>query len=923
MSFNSPLSKKIESLTKTVAQSSELIKKETGYLEGRLYTFSSKKMKMPKWAEEHILATQELQSAIYEAEKGGESISKHTFQTLEIAKEIVKKLANMVETSEFINLTLSREPNLSPESLLKEVTTQIRREEFEWHLNLGLIMDVYKHTSDQLLKKKLSFLALQYLAKAAPLEREQSLDVSVGFFTDRTYHREHGTFEKYFEPIFVKKKIIPLEYHDMVLIDNKECQELFPLMYSVINLTDIDEKSNNWVDNIYESTSSYFSSGDFNKFLEPALLFDFTEEIGDLLIQSEKNDNKSAFENKIQELENKIDQSIDRAANSIQKNFPNLTLSVEEIKAIIRANISCISRHDIDGVGVIKFLPIFNKQEYYDAIKMNRKIAGSKIGDVLNCRNHMMDLFLNRTGIRLGAVRSRTALFDHYSLEDFLEKERNFGLKAIQTVEYAPLGKNIVYFPKKDSILELKLFERFERNFENYSDLLEIEPSMAVLGRATTEILKGLINELSEKTWKELNESPDTRLLIQTALFRLSQHLAHAAHAIPAFDSSPNAKIAFVRSIELMHAEITTLLSLFSPFTESEFEPIYQLHLTHIPAKLRQFLKIGLGKTAMNTFAGINAAITRTTYPEQPHRVIDKNTYFEEVQVIGYQKTTEEALKDTKSKKVDLYVSEFNHNINIDPQHHHYTPTDIIGEVEKLIAQKPLTKYLTVAIDLTIDFTNSSKVEELLNHFENEILDGKINFIFFKSGLKFDMLGMDSYYGAPFYLINNGDKQWNEMNKMIKNPLYKTDLLSVQWFCLANKYAFQEMEDYRKVIFHNTRAILNQLPDPLNPKNKGSVQVSTSDPKMDTCFLDIKTPGRGLNALNLEERLINKFEKYGSILHARSSFGFTHTNYTVIMSSEGFPTNLRINPGLDPLDVKIINEFLDDIAKEVHTQKLS
>ena len=39
----------------------------------------------------------------------------------------------------------------------------------EWHLNLGLLMNVYNNTQDPSIKKKIEFLAFNYLAKAAPV----------------------------------------------------------------------------------------------------------------------------------------------------------------------------------------------------------------------------------------------------------------------------------------------------------------------------------------------------------------------------------------------------------------------------------------------------------------------------------------------------------------------------------------------------------------------------------------------------------------------------------------------------------------------------------------------------------------------------------------------------------------------------------
>lgn len=66
-------------------------------------------------------------------------------------------------------------------------------------------------------------------------------------------------------------------------------------------------------------------------------------------------------------------------------------------------------------------------------------------------------------------------------------------------------------------------------------------------------------------------------------------------------------------------------------------------------------------------------------------------------------------------------------------------------------------KPLTLALDSTIDFINSSKSAALFEEFKQEIETGKLNIICYRSGLKFDLFGMDNYCGAPFFMIHNRD----------------------------------------------------------------------------------------------------------------------------------------------------------------------
>jgi hypothetical protein len=93
--------------------------------------------------------------------------------------------------------------------------------------------------------------------------------------------------------------------------------------------------------------------------------------------------------------------------------------------------------------------------------------------------------------------------------------------------------------------------------------------------------------------------------------------------------------------------------------------------------------------------------------------------------------------------------------LNLRTNHTRYAQRDIINDVKQLLGNKPDTKHLTI----TIDYINSPKVYELLQTFEKEILEGRLNFVLFRSGQKFDMLGVDNYYGAPYYIINNNGAQ--------------------------------------------------------------------------------------------------------------------------------------------------------------------
>lgn len=123
-------------------------------------------------------------------------------------------------------------------------------------------------------------------------------------------------------------------------------------------------------------------------------------------------------------------------------------------------------------------------------------------------------------------------------------------------------------------------------------------------------------------------------------------------------------------------------------------------------------------------------------------------------------------------------------------------------DIKRLLAEKPLTERLTVALDVTIDEVNSPHIQELLEEYCNDIKDGKLNFVFFESGQKFDMLGVDHFYGGVFWMVNNGGEQWRAFDKLKTSPAHETDPFTNQWFCLSNQCAAAQLDAYRTQIFN-------------------------------------------------------------------------------------------------------------------------
>jgi len=213
---------------------------------------------------------------------------------------------------------------------------------------------------------------------------------------------------------------------------------------------------------------------------------------------------------------------------------------------------------------------------------------------------------------------------------------------------------------------------------------------------------------------------------------------------------------------------------------------------------------------------------------------------------------------------------------------------------------------LIVAIDCTLDFINSRRVAAFLQEFQHEIASGLLNVISFRSGLKFDLFGMDNYCGAPLYMIHNCDPKWDSFASLFTDPVLQADRLSLNWFCLAYKYSGSELESYRKQTFDNTRALLDRIPPRLF-QNDVHYRVVPMLSDVDPAYIDIRVTGpqHQFKAANLVGgTLFVECMRGGHPLFFRPSLGFYHPNYTMLFSKE--ISTIRLTLGIDPGQVDLL-----------------
>lgn len=931
---------------KTISILTKKYFQETENLENLMIALIKKNKKIPAEFVKSLKKNEELVASLSQRILQApeiEGVAAETFiKKMHHANGIARALTEKMDYSHFLK-TVSSIDNLDKHGLLIG-GDEISKETFQWHLNLGLLMNEYQATKDPEHKKLLGFLAANYLAKASPinletLEKSFGLEkkniesfrdlFQIGLFTrPGTYHRSSSQFADILIGSIRKTMAQESTLGTLFLTDTTKITDLFPLSYTVINTSKDDSKMGA---EMRQAINEHFALSRNQKvdgyqfLMTKPFLMDFSNVLEKYIVTNQDNKKEKEFLIQLKNIKLKLEVVVEAALEAVKKSNPDLCKTPddeEKLKVFIKANISCVSRTQWENIGILHLLPVFNTFRDFDLPEKVDSFLGVQSTDHLELNRMLFDQygklsvtkisqFVNQTGIRMGAVSARQHVFDFLTIEDLVRSIRDYNGSPHKIVQYGVQGdREKVLFNKPTDILKTSLFQRFT-TFAESKRLFKQQPEIAILGRSTLDLVKGLLSEIDEKKWKKLNDNVNVRVLLQTSLFKLMQHLAQAENNNQNFAK-------FTQAIELAHAEIATLLTLIAPFSEQDFSDIYRKQLTFIPKEFQDNLRIGIANSGMNAFAGINTCVLKGN--GKLERVFGEGVYYEEVAFIGKKRDVSNILKQEKIEAIDLYVGEFNHNINVSQKHFHYTAGDIEGDIEKLLQTKTKTKHLTVAVDSTIDFVQSSKAESLLKRFHKEIEEGKLNVVFFRSGQKFDMFGMDNYYGAPFYIVNNGDKQWDSFNMMLDEDVFKTDPLSVQWFCLVNKYAPEALEQYQERIIENTRTILEHVPESLKPSEyeAGTIQVSTVDSKMDPTFIDIKILDDNPEdrADKIVKMFFKKFVDSDSKAHARNSFGFYHPNIDVIPDPEdGCYRNIRINPGLDPKDNDKIIALLKDVAK--------
>lgn len=917
-------------------ESSREVSQNLSKFRGRSFKWirSNRKKKMENLVARHIEMHKELQKTVHELEAKGKTsqVPLPVISALNESKEVIRQLSTQVGYSTFLKAVLPEPeivqpkenfiPYSDPNKLLTPInpdTSQSRSNMKEWELNFGLLHSAYQRTNNEETKSTIRFLMTNYLQKAAYLNSFTGIDVpkedgeryrnmlQLGQMTKGgMYHRTANTMAPTMSALNLEEKVGATieKAGGLVATDTIDIQELYSVSFvPILDISNAESASNTLVEN-FEAHLDKFPGEN----MEFPFLMDITAQIGQSLITDDDPEKIEEYLSKQLAAKTQINEIIQIAAEKLKKKYPDNDEIQKKAHDFIKTNTGVVSRAQVTKhVGVINlYVRMFDDSDFESK---SSKISQSPYVLRNKFIKDKIKLWAVYSAVCVGAVNFRQA-----SAESFSDPTDLAILGQGRAVNYNVPGKtDVTIYEKPSSLLESNVFTMLTKMTENKKE--GDSEGKVVMVNATVQMMRTLLNSISEENWSSKQEDPVIKELTQTALLRTSQHLAAA------INSSGNFR-QFIQAIDRTHSELTTLLALYHPFDINSFDTSYREFIQPLFPESMEPTQVGVARSAMNVFAGVNAAVIKGN--PNPVRICGEHSYYEESILVGGNQTLEKALADPKIEKIDMYVAEFYHNIDIDPNHTNYQKGTVIQDIKRIFAEKPKTDSLTIALDATIDLTKSEDVKELLEEFKKEIKDGKLNIVAFRSGQKFDMIGLDNYFGSTFYIVNNGDDKWSEFNKIKTEAAFQTDEISQQFFAWMAKTGPEIMDQYKSQIFKNTEEILRQIPEGLKPSTEKDVCMATFEEGVKTPFIDVNIK---FTSVAKQEKLrrwaqkhfIKLFSDEDKLVYVRGSFGFPHPNFTWI------EPKIRINPGVDPDELPLYKQFFEDFekkAKEIEAENL-
>lgn len=780
---------------------------------------------------------------------------------------------------------------------------QINETTREWHLEQASLMKAYRELAgkDPLLQKKLALTMLQSFAKAAPLgaAKAEELGAQVSPLLNQPgfYHRSATTNPLLETVLNAYCQDMGVSMGSAHIVDNATFREVLAREYV---LTGVNTRISSQSD--YEKAlQDLFSKADKGEFPTNKVVFDIT----DLFKQANLEPKQI----------NDITKKLERTFLGEAEKFLNTHPSVDKKKfAGMMTNLKIGAMTSHKGVDVLLTPPFMRRDPGVDDSVLQSELL--KAVNKPTGTNANMEFFTSiehsmiHSGYRLDPIQARKAWLEVADPSVIL------GKYGIQITELATADK-----PTPKVFASFKDFTD-HASFQQFEALAAAEnapPYLKTLPKATANMLRGLAAYNTgkggiDKTMQDqgLDE------VLQISYYRMLNAMGTALH-------NKDNLVDFMNQVEVIQQQIATLVSLTDPYGANAFGDSIRTKLTNpagpggkpvIPADLDK-PGVQLKPSAMHCLASILSSIEALKKGNDLNVCVVKDHYYESAGAVntsgaysvsqfdgdavrgpdGVSPLPLDSASIQGKKPLDVYVCDFHHNISLDRAH--YQIENLQHHVDELYRNKLVSGKFTVAIDCTIDFVNSKDVQAFIEHNKERIASGALNVVLFRSAQKFDMLGMDNYYGG-FSVNINDHASFADFNTRMEAPEDQLKGSSLQGLSHIAAHAAQDTDEYRSALMVSTKRFYDALPPGLiwSADSTSAMQVAkTDDPNV--VFLDIKFPGNEKASEAFMERLKAFAIQEGLPLTGRASFGFATTNLNLIHGEK-----TRLTPGLEGPEVQ-------------------
>lgn len=547
----------------------------------------------------------------------------------------------------------------------------------------------------------------------------------------------------------------------------------------------------------------------------------------------------------------------------------------------------------------------------------------SDINEIINCscvrnRHGKLDRILHsmisRNGYRLSPAEAKFAWLKVSSLEDILT---NLNLRIQEPRSEGKIPRVCENFKE---FLRQPVVAQFYRPSLGEDP----PPYLRFLPKVTLLLLEGLGQYNKDgRDIDGLFAAKGLSKLLQISYFRMLNAMREAIHV-------QRDLVRFSNEIEIIHQEIQNILALLEPYDASVFSAsmLDRLRRGDNPVISREIdgVKAYLKASAMHGFSSILAGIEKQKGSQNLNVLVLNNSYYfasnanlrlaksYDLFVLREEEREEVACFDrTVDSPIDVYVTEFHHNILLEKKI--YRPVNVMNHIKELYQKGLMAEKCTVVIDTTIDLEKSDDIIKLLSDpfIVRLIREGKLNITLLRSAQKFDMVGIDNYYGGIIVSINNQDS-FQLFNRRMDLEMDQLKGLDYQGLTHFQRYGEGVVDDYRKELMSNTLRMYEKISKKsiYYEGNNNPMQISRiEDDKM--FFLDIKFHDypKSRRAFILAMQQFVRDNKL--FFTTRASFGFINTNLTIIDGE-----CLRFSPGLESEFVlKQYGLFFEAIQNEI------